>query len=226
MKVLMAEDDPDLLDVTSYALRRAGWQVVSAVDGQQALHRVEIDHPDIILVDINLPKMNGFDVCHRIRQDHDTGIIMLTARLDEKDIVRAFDLGADDYVCKPFSVKQLVARMNAVLRRVRSDWLSQPEGEVQAGDLRIDQRSHRVTKDGVRVQLTPLEFRILHMLAMNEGLVIPYSRLIEYAWGYDGGDSNLLKTHIYHLRRKLCLSPRQAYGIHAVSRIGYTFGRS
>jgi DNA-binding response OmpR family regulator len=226
MKVLIAEDDADLLDVTTYALQRAGFQVVGAVDGQQVLHRVEVEHPDIVLLDINLPKLSGFDVCHRIRQDHDTGIIMLTARLDEKDIVRAFDLGADDYVCKPFSVQQLIARMKAVLRRIRNDWISQPEGGVQVGDLHLDQRAHRVTKDGVRVQLTPLEFRILHMLVMNQGLVIPYSRLIEYAWGYDGGDSNLLKTHIYHLRRKLRISAKQADGIQAVSRVGYTFGRN
>jgi DNA-binding response OmpR family regulator len=226
MKVLLVEDDPDLLDITTYALRRAGFNVLAAVDGQQALHRVETEHPDIVLLDINLPKLNGFEVCHRIRQDHDTAIIMLTARLDEDDIVRGLQLGADDYVSKPFSAKQLIARMKAVLRRGRSDSVSQPESEVRAGDLHLDLQAHRATKAGVRVQLTPLEFRILHMLAMNEGRVIPYSRLVEYGWGYEGGDSSLLKTHIYHIRLKLRLSPKQSDGIRAVPRIGYSFGRS
>jgi len=226
MKVLLVEDDPDLLDITTYALRRAGFNVLAAADGQQALHRIETEHPDIVLLDINLPKLNGFDVCHRIRQDHDMAIIMLTARLDEDDIVRGLQLGADDYVVKPFSAKQLIARMKAVLRRGRSDSLSQPQSEVRAGDLHLDLQAHRATKAGVRVQLTPLEFRLLHMLAMNEGRVIPYSRLVEYGWGYEGGDSSLLKTHIYHIRRKLRLSPKQSDGIRAVPRIGYSFGRN
>jgi DNA-binding response OmpR family regulator len=226
MKVLLVEDDRDLLDITAYALRRDGFNVLAAVDGQQALQRLEAEHPDIVLLDVNLPKLNGFEVCRRIRQEYDTAIIMLTARLAEDDIVRGFQLGADDYVVKPFSARQLIARMKAVLRRRRNDSLTQMKTEVRTGDLHLDLQAHRATKGGVRVQLTPLEFRILHLLAMNEGRVIPYSRLVEYGWGYEGGDSSLLKTHIYHIRRKLRLSPKQTDGIRAVSRIGYSFGRS
>jgi DNA-binding response OmpR family regulator len=225
MKVLLVEDDRDLLDITTYALRRDGFNVLVAIDGQQAMQQMETGHPDLVLLDINLPKLNGFEVCRRIRQDYDTAIIMLTGRADEADLVRGLQLGADDYVNKPFSAKTLIARMKAVLRRGHGDSMVQPQTNVQVGDLHLDLQAHRVTKGGVQIQLTPLEFRILHLLAMNEGRVIPYSRLVEYGWGYDGGDSSLLKTHIYHIRRKLRLTPRQSGGIRAVPRIGYTFGQ-
>jgi DNA-binding response OmpR family regulator len=225
MKVLLADDDSDLVDIMTYALRRVGFNVLAAIDGQQALSRVEKEHPEIVLLDLNLPKINGFEVCRRIRQEHNTAIIALTARVDEDAIIRAFQLGVDDYVCKPFSTKQLIARMQAVCRRYWHS-LSEPEIEVRAGDLHLDLQSHRATKAGVQVPLTPLELRILYLLVVNEGRVIPYSRLIEYGWGYEGGDSTLLKTHIYHIRRKLRLSPRQEDGIRAVHRIGYSFGRN
>src|SRR5689334_10621624 len=115
-KVLLVEDDLDLREVTTYALRRAGFNVVTASDGQYALTQTENERPSIILLDVNLPKIDGFEVCRRIRQDYDTPIIMLTARVDEEDIVRGLHLGADDYVGKPFSPKQLIARMKAIMR--------------------------------------------------------------------------------------------------------------
>ena len=137
---------------------------------------------------------------------------MLTARDEEEDILRGLQIGADDYMTKPFSAKQLAARMKAVMRRCQTDPYRQPASEVRVGDLVLDLQSHEVTKAGKPVQLTRLEFRILYMLALNEGRIIPYSRLIEYAWGYyDEGNSNLLKTHICHIRKKLSLTAeRQA----------------
>src|SRR5215207_740758 len=180
MKVLVVEDDTDLLDLTTYALRREGYTVVAAIDGQQALERWEADSPDIVLLDGNLPKLNGFEVCRRIRQEDQTPIIMLTARGAEEDVVKGLQLGADDYVTKPFSANQLTARMKAVLRRCQPDPLKQTASEVRVGDLMLDLQSHEATKAGQLVQLTRLEFRILYLLAMNEGRVIPYSRLIEY----------------------------------------------
>jgi DNA-binding response OmpR family regulator len=226
MKVLVVEDDLDLLDLTSYALRRDGYQVLTAIDGQQGFRCWESENPDVVLLDAGLPKLNGFELCRRIRHDSDTPVIMLTARDDEEDIVRGFQLGADDYVTKPFSVKQLTARMSAVLRRSHADPYRQPVSEVRAGDLVLDLQSHEVSKAGKLIQLTPLEFRILYMLAMNEGRVIPYSRLVEHAWGYDGGDSYLLKTHICHIRKKLNLSPDQKGGIRSVPGVGYSLTRS
>src|SRR3712207_6124003 len=225
MKVLLVEDDVDLLDLTTYALRREGYTVLAAIDGQQALQRWEAEQPDIVLLDVNMPKLNGFEVCRRIRQESQTPVIMLTAQDEEEDVVRGLTLGADDYVTKPFSAKQLTARMKAVLRRSSTDSYRQAVSELKVGDLHLDLQSHEATKGGKQVQLTPLEFRILYLLGMNEGRVIPYSRLVEYAWGYDGGDSSLLKTHICHIRRKLHLPPNKQGGIRAVPGVGYSLAR-
>ena len=212
MKVLLVDDDADLLDLMTYALRREGYDVLAAVDGQQALARWEHDRPDIVLLDGTLPKLDGFEVCRRIRHASSTPIILLTARDDEADVLRGLQVGADDYVTKPFSAKLLAARMKAVLRRSAADPYRQAQREVRVGDLALDLQSHAVTRAGTPVQLTPLEFRILYLLAMNEGRVIPYSRLVEYAWGYyDEDTSTLLKTHISHIRKKLGLAatPRE-----------------
>ena len=227
MKALVVDDDEELLDLMTYALRREGYTVLGAIDGLQAINRWESDKPDIVLLDGNLPKLDGFEVCRRIRHQSPTPVIMLTARDDEADIVRGLQVGADDYVTKPFSTKQLLARMRAVLRRCQPDPTRQPASEVRAGTLVLDLNAHQVRRGETLVQLTPLEFRILYLLAMNEGHVLPYSRLIEYGWGYyDEHTSTLLKTHISHLRAKLGLSATQPGGIKAVLGVGYCLTRS
>ncbi|HEX3246583.1 MAG TPA: response regulator transcription factor [Chloroflexota bacterium] len=227
MKAMVVDDDVDLLDLMTYALRREGYTVIAAIDGQQALERLESERPDIVLLDGNLPKINGFEVCRRIRHDQDseTPVIMMTSRDEDEEVVRGLNLGADDYVTKPFSVKQLTARMKAVLRRCQSDPYRQAVSELKVGNLKLDLQSHEATKDDQIIQLTPLEFRILYMLAMNVGRVIPYSRLVEYAWGYEGGDSNLLKTHICHIRGKLDLPVDGSAGIRAVPGVGYSLAK-
>ena len=225
MKVLIVEDDIDLLDLTTYALRREGYEVVAAVNGQQALARWEAERPDLVLLDGNLPGLNGFEVCRRIRQAGATPIIMLTARDQEEDIVRGLQLGADDYVTKPFSPKQLVARLKAVTRRAQAHAYDRPVREVRAGDLALDVEAHAVTKGGAPVQLTVLEFRLLHLLALNAGRVLPYARLVEHAWGYDGGDASLLKSHVHHIRKKLGLPPTGPGSLRAVSGVGYSLAR-
>ena len=221
MKVLVVDDDVDLLDLVTYALRREGFTVIPAIDGIQALHYWENEQPDIVLLDGNLPKLNGFEVCRRIRQESEIPIIMLSARDDEEDVIRGLHLGADDYVTKPFSAKQLVARMKAVLRRAQIDRNQQPVNELQIGDLLLDFHAHETVKAGVRMHLTPIEFKILFMLAMNENRLIPSSRIVEYAWGYDRGDANLLKTHVCHLREKLDWPIAGEHGIKAVPGLGY-----
>ena len=221
MKALVVDDDVDLLDLVTYALRREGFTVTPAIDGVQALHHWQAENPDIILLDANLPHLNGFEVCRRIRHESHTPIIMLTARDEEADVVRGLQLGADDYVTKPFSAKQLIARMKAVLRRVQTDPYQQAVRELQLGDLVLDVQSHETLNGGVSINLSPLEFRILFMLAMNANRVIPYSRLVEYAWGYDSGDANLLKTHVCHIREKLTLPMTGKNGIRAVPGVGY-----
>ena len=226
MKVLVVDDDADLLDLMTYALRREGYNVLTAIDGQQALQRWEAERPDIILLDGNLPKLDGFEVCRRIRHGAKTPIIMLTARDEEADVLRGLQVGADDYVTKPFSAKLLTARMKTVLRRCQADPFRQAVSEVKVGDLVLDLQSHEVTKSGSPVQLTPLEFRILYLLAMNESRVIPYSRLVEYAWGYyDEGNSSLLKTHLSHIRKKLRLPTTGPGSVKAVLGVGYSLAR-
>jgi DNA-binding response OmpR family regulator len=222
VKILLVEDDADLLDLLTYALGREGYTVLTAMDGQQALRRWEDDSPDVVLLDANIPKIDGYEVCRRIRHDGATPIIMLTARDEEADVLHGFQVGADDYVNKPFSAKQLAARIRAVLRRAQADPYRQPVREVAVGDIRLDLQSYSVTSGDRQIQLTPLEFRILYLLGVNEGRVIPYSRLVEYAWGYEGGDSSLLKTHICHIRQKLSLSAGKNGGIRAVPGVGYS----
>jgi DNA-binding response OmpR family regulator len=211
VKILVADDDADLLDVTTYALRREGYNIVTATDGQQAVEKCAIERPDLILLDVGMPRMNGFDVCRRIRETAPTPIIMLTARNDDENVVQGFLTGADDYVTKPFSHRQLAARIRAVLNRTAGGLVPEPEGDLVIGNLRLDRRSHEVTIGGEKVvRLTPLEFRVLYMLAINEGRVVSSTRLVEYAWGYDGGEASLVKTHVSHVRQKLGIDKDQA----------------
>jgi DNA-binding response OmpR family regulator len=206
----------------TYALRREGYDVISAADGLQAIDRVRTELPDIIVLETQLPKLNGFEVCRRIRHAYEVPIIMLSARADEHDILRGLQLGADDFVAKPFSLKQLAARMETILRRCRQDSYRRTASEVRAGDLVLRLQSYEVLRGGEAVQLTPLEFRILYLLAMNEGQVIPYGRLVDYAWGYEGGDASLLKTHICHIRSKLGLPSEGEGSIRALATVGYS----
>jgi DNA-binding response OmpR family regulator len=222
VKVLLADADADHVDLLTYAFRREGYTVLTAADGQQAMERWEADLPDAVVLEAVLARIDGFEVCRRIRSARPTPVILLTARDEEEDILRGLRLGADDYVVKPFSPKLLMARMRAVLRRCRADPFRQPASEVQAGDLLLDLRRHQVTKAGQPVRLTPLEFRLLYMLATNAGRVLRYARLVEHAWGYcDEDNSALLKTHMSHLRRKLGLAAGGPGSIQAVLGIGY-----
>jgi DNA-binding response OmpR family regulator len=227
MKILVADDDPDLLDVTTYALRRHGYNIVTATDGVQAVERCEDERPDLMLLDIGLPRLNGFEVCRRIRERSSMPIIMLTARNDDDNVVQGFLTGADDYVTKPFSHRQLVMRIRSVLNRTAGGLWPEPTGEVRVGDLRLDVHSHEVTiKDERTVRLTPLEFRVLYMLAVNEGRVVSSSRLVEYAWGYDGGEVSLVKTHISHIRQKLAIEKDKPGYVRAVPWVGYSLVRA
>jgi len=228
IKVLLVDDDPDLLDLLAFVIQREGYLVTKAGDGEQALTRWQAERPDLVLLDINLPRLNGFEVCRRLRLESSTPVILLSARGDEADIVRGLQLGADDYVNKPFSHKQLVARIEAVLRRARQDRFRQSGNTVNVGDLVLDREAHGVTVNGESILLTRLQFRLLEMLAANAGRVVPYTRLVEYAWGYcDENSSALLKSHIAKLRRKLGLAtgPAAALGIRSVAGVGYTLGR-
>jgi DNA-binding response OmpR family regulator len=225
MKALIVDDDLALADVVCFTMRRAGYQVVMANDGLCALERWLVERPDIIILDLNLPKLGGLAICQRIRAESETPIIILSVRGDEDDIVRGLALGADDYIVKPFSPRQLVARVEAVLRRATSGPTT-PEPITESG-LTLDPARGEVRKDRNRpVRLTPLECRLLEMLMRNAGNVLPADDLIAHVWGPEGGDRTMLKQLVYRLRRKIEPDPAQPQLLMNLPGIGYGFERA
>ena len=221
MKILLADDDLDVLDITAYALRRQGFAVTLATDGSQALQAWQDTEPDVVLLDIRMPKVSGFEVLRAIRLRDETPVIMVSARSEEEDILRGLDLGADDYVTKPFSPTQLGARIRTVARRGRRD-LPKPSDEVEAAGIVLHLETHEATRGSLVVRMTPLEHRILRALMLDAGRLVPSDRLIERAWGFDGGDTNMLKTHISQIRKRLMLRAGEPGYIKNVMSIGYT----
>ncbi len=205
MKILIADDDRDLLGVIAFALTQAGYLVEQATDGGQALKLFESAAPELVLLDINMPVANGFQVCEKIRAHSRVPVMMLTVRGEEEDLVRALELGADDYLTKPFSPRTLVARIKALLRRAGLE----NAAPVAAGRIKLDLDEHTVqigTNDTVR--LTKLELRLLQMLLANAGHTVNSDRLLLHVWGHRGaGDRQLLKQLVHRLRQKLERDP-------------------
>jgi DNA-binding response OmpR family regulator len=201
MKALIVDDDRVLADVLAFTLRREGFQVVQAYDGEAALQYWAEEQPDLIVLDVNLPKMDGFAVCRRIRQEADTPILLLTVRNEEDDIIHGLKLGADDYITKPFSPRQLVARAQAVLRRAGR--VAAPATR-QVATLTLD-TSRRELRIGTRepVALTPLESRLLDYLMLNAGHVLTAEALIDHVWGAEGGERDMLRQLVHRLRTKI-----------------------
>lgn len=225
MKALVADDDLALADVVSFTLRRAGFEVITAHDGQAALDRWQAERPDIIILDLNMPKLSGLQVCQRVRAQGDTPIIILSVRGDEDDIVRGLQIGADDYIVKPFSPRQLVARAEAVMRRRTSDRPQSASGPLKVGDLILDpNRSEVQTGNREPIRLTKLECKLLESLMINRGQVLTFDMLINDVWGPDGGDRGMLKQLVYRLRRKIEPDPSQPAYIATVPGIGYSYG--
>ncbi len=222
MRVLMVEDDPDMLDVTAYALRKYGYDVSSVTDGAKAVERWQTEQPDVVLLDVNLPQVSGMDVCRQIRQQSATPIIMVTAHDDEDLVIEGFEAGADDYVAKPVSYRQLAMRIRAVMQRHTGAPLIESGSTALAGDISVDLDAHEVRKAGTLVRMTRLETRILYYLASNAGRVVASDRLIDFVWKYEGGDSFALKTHICHIRNKLKLSKGKPGYIRSLPQVGYT----
>jgi len=221
MRVLLFEDDTDMLDVTAYALRKCGYDVIGVADGASAVERWRRERPDLVLLDVNLPHMSGFDICREIRKQSSLPIIMVTASGDDTHVVEGFESGADDYVVKPVSYRQLAMRMRAVMERRRDGPMVESSAVAKSGDLRVDLSAHEVRKADVPLRLTRLETRVLYLLASNPGRVVQTDRLIEFVWSYEGGDSFALKTHICHIRQKLNLIKGHPGYISSVPHIGY-----
>jgi len=219
MKALVVDDDRVLSDVVAFALRREGFNVIQAFDGLSALQRWAEDKPDIILLDINLPKLDGFSVCRRIRRESDTPIIMLTVRIEEDDIIRGLEMGADDYICKPFSPRQMLARAQAVLRRAGKSSMPSP---ASAGDLIMAPSRREVCIGNDKpIPLTPLEGRLLDYLMLNAGQVLTVDTIIDHVWGPNGGDRDMLRQLIRRLRNKIEPDPTTPRYIKTVPGLGY-----
>jgi DNA-binding response OmpR family regulator len=219
MKALIVDDDRVLADILAYALRREGFQVLQAYDGPAGLQLWGEARPDLIILDINLPKLDGFSVCQRIRKEADTPIILLSVRCEDEDIIHGLELGADDYIAKPFSPNQLVARARAVLRRVQ-----QPEVKEsrQVGEL-LFEPGHRTIRIGMEapIQLTPLEGRLLDYLMANSGKELSFDAIIEHVWGPGGGDRDMLRQLVRRLRSKIEPDPTNPVYLKTMPGLGY-----
>jgi DNA-binding response OmpR family regulator len=221
IKVMVVEDDLDMLDLTAYVLRRARFVVIEASDGAQALRRWKADRPDVVMLDLGLPALDGFEVLRRIRTESDTPVLVVTGRRDAQDVLRTFNLGTDDFISKPFEFRVLIARIRAVLRRANALPSGEAEPRIEVNGLALDPAAYEVTWRDSFVRLTPTEFRILYLLATNAGHVVSANRLYTYVWGSDGGDANALRSHISHLRRKLESDGNAPATISAVPAVGY-----
>src|SRR6267378_498449 len=217
-----------MLDLTAYVLRRERFVVVEASDGATALRRWKADRPDLVVLDLGLPGLDGFEVLRKMREDDETTpVLVLTARGGAQDMLRCFSLGTDDFLPKPFEYRELTARLRAILRRVRGKEQTDSEPRVEIDGLSLDPEAYEVTWRDRWVRLTPTEFRILYLLATNAGHVVAASRMYTYVWGSEGGDANALRSHISHLRRKLEEVGGEAPGqITSVPAVGYVFRRS
>jgi two-component system OmpR family response regulator len=221
-KILIVEDDRNLLDTLKYNLRKEGFEVVTATDGAEALNVARRDKPDLIILDIMLPKMSGFDVCRILRKEMTVPILMLTAKAEETDKIVGLEIGADDYMTKPFSLRELLARVRAMLRRVEMDVAQPEEALLKVGDIEVDTARHQVTLSGKIVELTPKEFDLLAFLARNKGLVFSRDQLLEKVWGYDfAGDTRTVDVHIRWLRQKVEPDPDQPKHLITVRGAGY-----
>ncbi len=223
-KVLIVEDDPHTRELVRVYLDREGHDVLTAENGIDGLRVAREEAPDIILLDLMLPGMDGRDVCQSLRGESDVPIVMLTARVQEGDRLEGFDLGADDYITKPFSPREVVARIRAVLRRAARDRQDEERqmGELTIGDVRVDLRNRSVTSGEADVKTTPTEFRLLTLFAKEPGRVFTRDQIIERAFGYDyDGFDRTVDVHVSSLRRKLEATNGGKRIIHTVYGVGY-----
>ncbi|MCL4466708.1 MAG: response regulator transcription factor [Chloroflexi bacterium] len=225
-KILIVEDESTIAEAVAYNLKRQGHSTAIAADGLAALEAFSREQPDLVLLDLMLPRMDGISVCRKLRQASNVPVLMLTARDEEIDKVVGLEVGADDYITKPFSMRELVARVQATLRRVEMDTSSQATGAsaLSVDDLVIDPARHEVRRAGSLVELAPKEFDLLLFLASHQGRVFSRDAILERVWGYSyGGETRTVDVHIRGLREKLeddVTSPRY---IETVRRVGYRF---
>jgi len=221
-KILVVDDEPKIVKLARDYLEKSGFRVISAGDGNTALVMARQEKPALIVLDLMLPGLDGLDVCRTLRRESGVPIIMLTARSEESDQLVGLELGADDYITKPFSPRALVARVRAVLRRARGDF--QPQRVLHSGDLEVDLEGHNVSIDGERIHLTRSEFKVLEVLIMHPGQILTREQLLENLHGVAyGGYDRSIDSHIKNLRDKLEDDPSNPVYIQTIYGIGYKF---
>jgi two-component system response regulator ResD len=224
-KILVVDDEPNIREVVGLYLRRDGHTVVSATDGEEALEAFRESEPDLVVLDLMLPKVGGLEVCRRMRADRRVPLIMLTARGDEEERIVGLSLGADDYVVKPFSPRELAARVAAVLRRAEESWGRVDQRVLSFDGLRIDPNTREVLGQGEPGTLTVREFDLLYRLASSPGRVYTRDQLMEAVWGYTfSSDTSTVTVHVRRLREKIEPDPAEPRYLQTVWGIGYKFG--
>jgi two-component system response regulator ResD len=222
--ILVVDDEANIVELVRLYLKQEGFRVIEAADGAAALELLGREKPDLLVLDIMLPEVDGWEVCRRVRAFSQVPIIMLTARDAEVDRIVGLEIGADDYLVKPFSPRELVARVKAVLRRSQSPQPEETPKLLKVGDLNIDPARRKVTRGKSEINLTTKEFDLLHLLAVNRGIVFTRERLLERVWGYDyAGDTRTVDVHLRHLREKLEKDPAQPVYLLTVWGVGYKF---
>jgi len=201
-KIIVVDDEPNIIELAKLYLQREGYQVTGVTSGTEALARHESDHPDLIILDLMLPDIDGFEVCRQLRARSDVPILMLTARKEDIDKIVGLELGADDYFTKPFNPRELVARVKAILRRYHTG--PKPGPAIEAGGLRLDLSRHEVTVNGEPIRLRTKEFALLATFIQNLRIVFTRDKLLDLVWGYDYyGETRTVDVHIHHLRDKI-----------------------
>ena len=223
-RLLVVDDDTNLRHTLGYAFRQEGFEVITAEDGDKAIASFRQTHPDLVILDVMLPGRDGFEVCRALRRESEVPVIMLTARDTELDKVVGLEIGADDYLAKPFSTRELVARVRAMLRRTRRATPAQSDARIEVDGLVLDGTRHRVTLTDREIELKPKEFDLLAFFMGHAGQVFGREQLLASVWGYDfAGDSRTVDTHVKTLREKLKDSAERPRWIETVRGVGYRF---
>lgn len=224
--ILVVEDEPTLRETLVEALEADGFRVTAAGDGRAALERFRADHPDLVLLDLMLPEISGIDVCRLIRAESSVPIVMLTARGSEVDKVVGLELGADDYVTKPFSLRELSARIRAIFRRGEQAAASTTQAIVDLRHIQVDIAGHRILRDGAEVRVKPKVFELLGFLIRHAGQVVTRDQLLELVWGYDyAGETRTVDVHVHWLRAAIEEDPANPVLIQTIRGVGYVLRR-
>jgi DNA-binding response OmpR family regulator len=224
--ILVVDDETTLRETLVEALELEGYRAIPAADGREALLRFRADRPDLVLLDVMLPELSGVEVCRILRAESTVPIIMLTAKDSEVDKVVGLELGADDYVTKPFSLRELTARVRAIFRRAEQREAASAPPLVEVGRVQVDLAGHRLLRDGEAVPVKPKAFELLAFLLRNPGQVFTRDQLLEHVWGYDyAGETRTVDVHVHWLRSEIEADPGTPAYLHTVRGVGYVFRR-